>query len=739
MDKLKSLTPIFILMATTMINHICKENKKFTINDFFILLSPSLPTILPIMINAFVDFITFISDKINKFTDKSIDSTNSTNSTSSAKSTNLFFQKLKTFFSNIFNYPQTNQSEQSEQSEQSCNDNLLITLNCDIHFIQLFMNYIFDKKNNVSMSTSIDKLEYSMTSEKSMNKMIVLTNVLIPYNEIEYVCPSFNVQCVIKNNTMTVEGYENTNKIVDKNNIKHFKKLTDFIKCTKTKLEIQTLINYVESWNNGKCNNELSEIVNNKTSEKKMEFELKKIIKHCVPEIDETTFVKHFIICYEFNAFSPNKNYICSKLLKCIKIYKIFPIFDYFVDCSDYKQIDNISLDIRFTVMKCFPKDNDYHADINKKLIEKYLKNYQDNMALVHEKELKNTKNNCITFIVQNNKPIDLIENNFNELIDKINNKEILKTHDKPIKIFNTKIEKKETKTTIENPKYIAYIEKKKLLENNDKLESAYVDFLKTEEPEKEITNTITTSELVTKEVNSKFKSFDTTYLREDDKTNLINFLKKFRDGRELFDEYGLPNKLGIMLHGFPGTGKTTTIYAIASFLQKNVYYVNLNTIKSNDELQMVFDHIVYNSTNSGIIVFEDIDAMTNVVHDRSTTDSLTENDNLTLDYFLNLLQGSLTRDGTIFIATTNHIEKLDPAFYRAGRFDIKINMRKCDHYQIATIYKKFIGKQIDQHVLDKIPIDTFTPGEIIFCLINHIKSEKTSEEIMHLFIQNNV
>ena len=79
---------------------------------------------------------------------------------------------------------------------------------------------------------------------------------------------------------------------------------------------------------------------------------------------------------------------------------------------------------------------------------------------------------------------------------------------------------------------------------------------------------------------------------------------------------------------------------------------------------------------------------MTNIVGKREerTELSLTDvvdnaNNNLTLDYFLNLLDGTLTCDGSIIIMTTNHIDHIDPAIYRAGRVDSIIEMLKSDHY----------------------------------------------------------
>jgi len=237
---------------------------------------------------------------------------------------------------------------------------------------------------------------------------------------------------------------------------------------------------------------------------------------------------------------------------------------------------------------------------------------------------------------------------------------------------------------------------------------------------------------VITEEINEKYKSIDTLYLRDNDYKKLVNVLSRFKNCTYLYEKYGLPNKLGVLLYGEPGTGKSTTIQVIASFLQKNVYSVDLSSVETNEELQMIFDEI-NNSLGGGIIVFEDIDAMTSVVHNRENN-NVTKGAKFTLDYFLNLLQGSLTRDGTIFIATTNHIEKLDPAFYRVGRFDVNIEMKKCDHYQIATIFEKFVGRIIDTNVLNKIKSDKYTPAEIIFHLVNYIDSDESDNFIMKIF-----
>lgn len=106
--------------------------------------------------------------------------------------------------------------------------------------------------------------------------------------------------------------------------------------------------------------------------------------------------------------------------------------------------------------------------------------------------------------------------------------------------------------------------------------------------------------------------------------------------------------------------------------------------------------------------------------------------------YYKELI-GTLTQDGTTFIVTTNHLNKLDPAFYRDGRFDVKIEMKKCDRYQIQKIYEKFIKRKLKDDILNKIPEDVYTPANIIFHLKDYILNEYSDEEIIGSLLGTNI
>lgn len=139
---------------------------------------------------------------------------------------------------------------------------------------------------------------------------------------------------------------------------------------------------------------------------------------------------------------------------------------------------------------------------------------------------------------------------------------------------------------------------------------------------------------------------------------------------REWFDKRNLDYKRVILLDGPPGTGKTSLTKSIASYTKRNVYSIDIASIGPN-----LLKYIT-NIPPGSIIALEDFEAAP-TLHRRDEVKAGKNVDAhkkyVALSQLLNILQGMIQLENFIIVATTNHLEKLDPAIYRRGRVDILI------------------------------------------------------------------
>lgn len=202
------------------------------------------------------------------------------------------------------------------------------------------------------------------------------------------------------------------------------------------------------------------------------------------------------------------------------------------------------------------------------------------------------------------------------------------------------------------------------------------------------------------KNITQPKRSFDTIFNQE--KYEVISHIDKWKSLKDLYEKNGIINKTGILLYGEHGLGKSSIARAIASYLDYSLHVISLKGFKSQDELINRVSSIKPNS----VILFEDIDCC---VGNRET-----EDDSSLLGVVLNLLDGSLSPNEVVFVATTNYIDRLDKALIRDGRFDLKIEMKRINK-NVAKSMCEYYGVDLD------ITEDTYNPSEVMNKILNKL------------------
>ncbi|KAF2837288.1 proteasome-activating nucleotidase [Patellaria atrata CBS 101060] len=161
--------------------------------------------------------------------------------------------------------------------------------------------------------------------------------------------------------------------------------------------------------------------------------------------------------------------------------------------------------------------------------------------------------------------------------------------------------------------------------------------------------------------------SWDEVILDNAMKAKLIEDVHGFFDSKELYKQFSVPWKRGIIMHGVPGNGKTVSIKALMSSLQSRPTPIPSLYVKSLDNsngpqyaIRAIFN--LARSVSPCLLIFEDLDSL---VTDKSRS------------YFLNEVDGLESNDGILMIGSTNHLDKLDASITkRPSRFDRKYHYR---------------------------------------------------------------
>lgn len=186
---------------------------------------------------------------------------------------------------------------------------------------------------------------------------------------------------------------------------------------------------------------------------------------------------------------------------------------------------------------------------------------------------------------------------------------------------------------------------------------------------------------------NRELRGLDSIVLQPELRAKLVHHLDWWKSSKEMHVQYGLAYKTVLLLHGPPGTGKTTLAQAVAKHLGYDLALVKIDPAKMVE----VKDKIT-GARKKTVLLIEDVDRAVAIPKKKeeapktaaTTTESTqtpppanqeveTDRPIQGIEHLMNALDGVMSPEGVVVIMTTNHKDRLDPALIRKGRVNLDL------------------------------------------------------------------
>ena len=171
-------------------------------------------------------------------------------------------------------------------------------------------------------------------------------------------------------------------------------------------------------------------------------------------------------------------------------------------------------------------------------------------------------------------------------------------------------------------------------------------------------------------------------------KEKVVADVEDFLGSGNWYYDRGIPYRRGYLLHGPPGSGKSSFIQALAGSLDYNIAILNLSERGLTDDR---LNHLLTVIPKRTLVLLEDADAAFSNRRVQSDSDGY-QGANVTFSGLLNALDGVASAEERVLFLTTNHVERLDEALIRPGRVDMTIRLGGATKWQIEHLWDRFYG-----------------------------------------------
>lgn len=172
-------------------------------------------------------------------------------------------------------------------------------------------------------------------------------------------------------------------------------------------------------------------------------------------------------------------------------------------------------------------------------------------------------------------------------------------------------------------------------------------------------------------------------------KERIMGDVKDFLASSKWYYDRGIPYRRGYLLHGPPGSGKSSFIQALAGELDYNIAILNLSERGLTDDR---LNHVLTIIPKRTLVLLEDADAA--FANRRVQTDADGyRGANVTFSGLLNALDGVASAEERVLFLTTNHVGRLDSALVRPGRVDMTVRIGEATRWQASGLWDRFYGE----------------------------------------------